>query len=148
MKVIGSLCLGLVVVALAAADDQDKKGAIDPAKLAGQWTYVSGVRNGEKVDKDHLTSTVTVSKETFTLPTGEGQPPFVIAYKINAKASPATIDMEIKDGPVKEGKAEGIIALNGDELKICYTPSPGKRPTKFESTADSNAFYFVLKRKK
>ena len=72
---------------------------------------------------------------------------FVIAFKIDAKQTPAAIDMDIKSGPVNEGKAQGIIALEGEELKLCYT-AEGKRPARFESTKDNNAFYFVLKRAK
>ena len=49
-------------------------------------------------------------------------------------------------------KAEGILSLNGDELKLCYVDisakDPGKRPAKFESTKDNKAFYFVFKRAK
>lgn len=146
MKAVASLGLALFIVALAAAED--KKAGLDPAKLVGDWTYASGMKSGEKVEKERLAGVIKITKETLTLPAPEGMKPFVIGYKLDAKASPATIDLDIKDGPVQEGKAEGIIALDGDELKLCYAPAPGKRPTKFESTAANGAFYFVLKRKK
>jgi len=147
MKTLGSLCLVLFAVSLAAADDADKKGsAFDPAKLVGTWKYVEGTKAGEKVEMDRLAGKVTFTKDTVTLPGGPDAT-FVMAYKIDAKKSPATIDLDIKDGPVKEGKAEGIIQVAGDELKICYVPvGVGKRPTKFESTKDNGAFLFVLKR--
>jgi uncharacterized protein (TIGR03067 family) len=56
--------------------------------------------------------------------------------------------MEIKDGPFQGGKAVGIITLEGDELKLCYSPNGDKRPAKFESTADNGAHLFILKRAK
>ena len=52
----------------------------------------------------------------------------------------------------RDTKAEGIVSLNGDELKVCYVEtSPkdaAKRPAKFESTKENKAFYFVFKRAK
>jgi uncharacterized protein (TIGR03067 family) len=58
--------------------------------------------------------------------------------------------MEIKDGPGKEGKAKGIIALDNGELKLCYVPDGENtgRPKKFESTEANKAFCFVLQRAK
>jgi uncharacterized protein (TIGR03067 family) len=149
-KTLTPLTLALLVVTAVAGDEPKKEAGLDPAKLVGDWTYVSGVRAGEKVEKDRLAGTVTITKDAVTLPAGPDQK-FVIGYKIDAKANPATIDLDIKDGPVKEGKAVGIIALDGDEFKLCYVPvedKDTKRPAKFESTKDNKAFYFVLKRKK
>ncbi len=153
MKTLASLTLALMVVSFAVADDEkpeEKKKDFDPAKLVGDWTYVSGMKAGTKVEKEVLAGKVTFTKDTITVPAGP-EAKFVMAYKIDAKNSPTQLDMEIKDGPVKEGKALGIISLEGDELKICYVPlmdKDAKRPTKFESTKDDGAFVFVLKRSK
>jgi uncharacterized protein (TIGR03067 family) len=148
MKTLAPLCL-LLCVAAAVADEAAKKDAkFDADKLVGQWTYTEGTRAGDKVDKERLAGTVKFTKDTVTIPAGPNEK-FTIAYTIDAKASPATIDLEIKDGPIKEGKGQGIIAIEGDVLKFCYVPEgSGKRPTKFESTKDNGAFYFVLKREK
>src|SRR5262249_24059814 len=122
---------------LASAPAQEKKAAgLDPAKLVGTWVYVSGLREGKKDEKERLAGKVTITKDTFTLPSGDPKNRFVIGYKLNAKASPPTIDLNIKDGPVKEGKALGIIELKGGDLKVCYVPlldKDAKRPEKFES---------------
>jgi uncharacterized protein (TIGR03067 family) len=153
MKTLASLTLALMVVSFAAADDkkpEEKKKDFDAAKLVGDWTYVSGIKAGTKVEKEALAGKVTFTKDMITIPAGPDAK-FLMSYKIDAKSTPAGLDMEIKDGPVKEGKAIGIISLDGDELKICYIPIMGKdvkRPTKFESTKDDGAFVFVLKRSK
>lgn len=148
MKTVAPPCLALLVAAFALADDAPKPAAaLDSAKLVGDWSITSGTRAGETVDKDRLKATITFAKDTITIPTDQGEK-FLIAYTVDAKAAPATIDMEIKDGPVKEGKANGIIALDGDELKLCYVMAGEKRPAKFESTKDNNAFAFTLKRAK
>jgi uncharacterized protein (TIGR03067 family) len=118
-----ALVLGLAA-ALATgsrADDKKDKAPLDPAKLEGTWTFT----------KDKLTM-------------GEGDMKFEFKYTVDAKASPATIDLEMTSGPVGAGsKAKGLIALDGDELKLCY--SPEDRPKEFSG---EKAFLFVLKRKK
>ncbi len=54
----------------------------------------------------------------------------------------------ITDGPFAKGeKADAIIELSGDDLKICYVPG-GPAPTKFEAGKDTKAHLFVLKRSK
>jgi len=146
MKYLASLVLSLFVVAVVGSEE--KKEALDPAKLVGDWTYVSGVKAGEKVAKDTLAAKVTFNKDTVFVPVAGTDMKFTMAFKIDAKESPATIDMDIKDGPVKEGKALGIIAIDGDDMKLCYTFEGAKRPTKFESTKENKAHYFVLKRAK
>src|SRR5262245_51885813 len=143
MKTLCALALALwAVAAVATADD---KPALDAAKLVGDWTYVEGTRAGEKIDKERLAGKVTIKKDELHIPAGPDMK-FIMGYKIDASKSPATIDMDIKDGPVKEGKAVGIIALDGDTLKLCYDPMGATRPAKFESTKDNGAFFFVLKR--
>jgi uncharacterized protein (TIGR03067 family) len=143
-----SWSVALVIVA-AAAHAEDKK-EFDPAKVVGNWTYESGVVNGGKVDKDHLVGKVEFTKDTIVIPSGDKDKPFKMTYTINVKHTPALLNMEIKDGPIKEGKAEGIISLDGDEMKIAYVVAGTghKRPTKFESTKDSGVFLFVLKKAK
>jgi uncharacterized protein (TIGR03067 family) len=143
----------MIVLALfitSAALSEEKKAAFDPAKMVGDWTYVSGMRSGEKVPKDNLQAKVTFTKDTITVPAGPTDK-FLMAYKIDASTTPATITMSIKDGPIKEGKAVGIVSIEGDELKLCYVVEMGKepkKPAKFESTKENQAFYFVLKRAK
>jgi uncharacterized protein (TIGR03067 family) len=148
MRTLGTLGLALLLAAAAPAEDK-KADKLDAKALEGTWTYVSGMKSGEKSAEDALKGTVTVTKDTFTLQSPMAK--FVIAYKLDAEKSPATIDMEIKESPFGAGaKAEGIIAVKGDEVRICYVTadSGGKRPTKFESTKDNSAFLFVLKREK
>jgi uncharacterized protein (TIGR03067 family) len=149
MRLFATFGIGLIVIACLAADEGKKDAKFDAGKVVGDWTYVSGTKSGEAVEKNRLQGKVTFTKDTITLPADENQK-FVMGYTIDAKSSPATIDMEIKDGPAKEGKAEGIITVEGDQLKLCYVPTfaGGKRPTKFESTKDNGAFLFVLTKAK
>jgi uncharacterized protein (TIGR03067 family) len=144
-RLIAPLVFALSLVAFVAADDK-KADKFDAAKMVGDWTIVEGVRAGEKVGEDHLQVKVTATKETFILDGPAGK--FVMGYKLDTKASPVGIDMEIKEGPIQEGKAIGIVWVKGDEMKLCYIPmADGTRPAKFESTKDNGAFFFTMKRK-
>lgn len=142
---LGTSVLFLAVCALAA-DDKDKEGKFDAAKLVGTWKYVSGEKNGEKIDKDRLKDqTVVITKDTITL---KGEQTFVIKYKLDAKKKPVTVQMEITESPFGAGaKAAGILELKGDDLRVCYT-ADGEAPQKFESKEGSKAHLFVLKRSK
>jgi uncharacterized protein (TIGR03067 family) len=125
---------------------QDEENeAFDPMKLPGEWLYKSGWKSGEESQAEVLAGVVTITKETFKLPAGPDTF-FLMAYTLDAKKNPATIDFEIKEGPVPEGKAVGIIKFEDDELHLCYDPTGQKRPEKFESTEENGAHLFILKR--
>ncbi len=126
---------------------EEVEPALDPAKLLGDWKYTAGKRAGEDVPEERLAGDVKVTKETFTLPAGPDST-FVMAYKLDAKKTPAAIDFEIKSGPVDEGSAKGVIKLiDKDTMQLCYDPNNAKRPEKFESTKENGFFLFTLKRK-
>jgi uncharacterized protein (TIGR03067 family) len=150
-KCLLSLGMAAFVLSAVVADDKDKgkdEAKLDPAKLVGTWTYVSGERDGEKVPEDRLKKgTVEITKETLTLKGDEAT--FVMKYTLDTKKSPAKIEIEIVKGPQGEGaKTEGIIALKDDELKLCYAPMGGEAPKEFAAKKGSNLHFFVLKKKK
>ncbi len=151
MRLTGGLLLLTAVaaaVAPAAAGQKGKKGALDPASLAGTWVYVSGERDGEKVPADNLKKGyVEISKKEIKLKSPEGE--FVLKYNLDATKKPARIEMEIVKGPQGEGaKAAGIVALKGGNLVLCYAAMGGAAPTEFATKAGSGLHLFVLKRKK
>jgi uncharacterized protein (TIGR03067 family) len=138
----------LVLAPLSADDKKDKDDAkLDPVKILGTWSYVSGVRDGQKVPEDNLKKgTVEITKDTITL---KGDDTYVMKYTLDTKKSPCQISIEIAKGPQGEGaKAEGIIELKGNELKLCYAPMGGEAPKEFASKEGSKLHLFVLKPKK
>jgi uncharacterized protein (TIGR03067 family) len=140
---LGAGAFLLVMVPFVPADE-DK---FDATKLVGAWIYASGEKNGEKLDKDHFKdSKVTITKETITLEGPQGK--FVIKYDLDSKKSPVRISMAMTESPFGAGaKAEGIVEVKGDEIKMCYTPD-GEAPKKFEAKEGSNHHLFILKRSK
>lgn len=140
---LGLIAVGLVA-GVAAADDKAK---FDPAKMLGTWTYVSGEKDGNKIPADNLKQgTVEISKDNIMLKSPDGK--YVIKYRVEATKTPARLDMEITEGPQGVGsKAEGIVALDGGQLKICYPPMGGAAPKDFSAKAGSGLHLFVLKKK-
>ncbi|MEM8679170.1 MAG: TIGR03067 domain-containing protein, partial [Planctomycetota bacterium] len=113
--------LSLLVMASLVSAQETAKAAIDASKMYGDWEYVSGMRAGEEVAKERLEGVVSINEDTWTLPGGPGAT-FVMDYVMDASKDPAKIDFTIKEGPVPEGAALGIVTLDGDQLTLCYHP--------------------------
>ncbi|HYV36444.1 MAG TPA: TIGR03067 domain-containing protein [Gemmataceae bacterium] len=150
MKVLCALAMlvAALLVANLNAGDTAKGGQFDAAKLVGTWKYVSGVKDGEKMDADRFKDQeLVIAKDKITLKAPDAT--FVMKYELDSKKTPVTIKLEITEGPFGEGmKANGIIELNGDDLKFCYAPMGGEGPKAFEAKQGSGFHFFVLKRGK
>jgi uncharacterized protein (TIGR03067 family) len=140
----------LTVIGLAWASLRaDEEGKLEPTKLVGTWTYASAEQDGKKKSaEDFAQSSVEITTEKITLKNPDGQ--YVIKYKLDTSKTPCRIEMEITEGPQGQGaRSEGIIALKGNELKLCYAPMGGDTPPKdFSAKEGSGLHSFVLKRKK
>jgi uncharacterized protein (TIGR03067 family) len=134
MKTIAAFALGLGLlgwVGLACeAQDKEKKG--EAPKLEGKWTLVSGKVNGTAIGDEAKKGEYTFTADKLTIK-GMGVT-FVMSYKLDAKANPVGIDMEILEGPEgsKGSKAQGIVELKDDVLKLAYTMDKDKRPADFK----------------
>jgi uncharacterized protein (TIGR03067 family) len=147
MKMLASLLSLFAVVALAGGEEKEKK-KFDPAGIVGKWKFTEGSKGGTKVDKKNLAADVTFTKDTVTIEGGGEK--HVMKFTIDATKTPVQIDMEGTEGAATGVKAEGIISLDGETMKLAYTAKiPGmeaKRPEKFESTEANKAFLFVMKK--
>ena len=119
--------------------------ADDKIDLAGKYTLVSGKKNGTAVDDTAKKAEYTATADQFTIKGGEFK--FVMTYKLDPKATPVAIDMEIVEGPdgSKGSKAQGIIEVKGDTLKLAYSIEKDKRPKDFDG---KDGFLFELKKAK
>lgn len=139
------LILGVGVLVADAQEKKAKEGAFDPAKLVGTWTYLSGEKNGEKLSKEHFKDAkVIVTRDKITLDGDSGK--FVMAYQLDTKKNPVGLSLKMTESPFGAGAtAKGIIAVQDDELKICYA-AEGEAPKTFAAKEGSNHHLFVLKR--
>lgn len=146
MTSVRAAVLAAAVAGFAVAAED--KPALDAGKLVGTWKLTEGTKAGEKDDVSKLKEPGVFTKDTITVKNESGK--FVFKYTVDAKASPAAIDLEITepDG-FKGAKSKGILKLDGDTLTLCYNPEPdGKRPEKFESTKDNKFFLWTMKKAK
>ncbi len=134
-----------LLLGLAACAGLTARAADDKLDIAGKYTLVAGKKNGADVDEKSKKAAYTVTADQFTIAGGEFK--FVMAYKLDASKKPATIDMEIQEGPEgsKGTKAAGIVELKGDVLKLAYTLDKDKRPKEFDG---KTGFYMELKKEK
>lgn len=144
MKATASLVLVLGLIGSATlARAQDKKA--DPPKLEGKYNLVGGKIMGNPVDEASKKATYTITADRITIE-GMGLK-FVIGYKLDAKAAPVAIDLEILEGPdgAKGTKAAGIVEVKGETLKLAYSLEKDKRPKDFEG---KDGHLFELKKTK
>jgi uncharacterized protein (TIGR03067 family) len=148
MTLVRVLVLGAAVGLVSASAGQEKAKKLDPAKLAGTYEFVSGVRDGDKVPEANFKMvSFIVEKDGAELKTPDGS--FKFSYKVDASKTPATIELEITDGPIGKGmKAHGIVGLDGDKLTLAYNPGGGEAPKDFECKKGSGCHSFTLKKAK
>ena len=114
--------------------------------LAGTWIGVSATVGGRALPE----TTVNQLRPTLTADrykTEKGNEVlFDSTYSLDSSRSPKEINMIGTEGDFAGKTAEGIYALEGDTLQVCYT-MPGKpRPNAFSSPAGTGIYLIVWKR--
>jgi uncharacterized protein (TIGR03067 family) len=135
--------LALAAVGLLVAADEAKDAKNDLDALQGEWTMVSGERNGEKLPEEIAKSLRRVIKgDKFTILRGD-ETVSQGTFTLDPSRKPREIDakMEGADGTVK-----GIYALDGDTFKVCYGPPGTERPKEFGTKEGSNLILGVWKK--
>lgn len=149
MKTIATFVLGLGMLGFLGltvrAEEKKKEDKGDGLKLEGKYALVAGKKSGAAIDEEAKKGKYSFTADKITIE-GMGVK-FVIGYKVDAKATPMTIDMEILEGPegTKGAKALGIIEAKEDIVKLAYSIEKDKRPKTFEG---KEGFFFELKRAK
>jgi uncharacterized protein (TIGR03067 family) len=121
----------------------------DLEKLAGIWTCVSATNDGKPVAEETVKKLrLTVTKEGGYKTERGDQVLFDSTCKIDPAKTPKQIDLIGTEGENKGKVAQGIYAMDGDRLTICYTMPGKERPRVFESKVGSAATLVVWKRGK
>jgi uncharacterized protein (TIGR03067 family) len=71
-----------------------------------------------------------------------------LRIKFDPTAKPMTIDSTIESGDAKGQTMLAIYELNGDELRVCFTPPDKTRPTKFSAAQGTGQLLYTAKRLK
>src|SRR5262245_51322679 len=145
MRVLISLTAAFFLVGADAPTDAVKK---EMAQLEGEWTMVSGERDGQPLPDNFLRDANRVAKD--------GVPTISIGDRVYMKAKfsvdptkkPKAIDYEILEGQAKGKKVLGIYEIDGDKVKFCFATADKDRPSEFTAKAGSGHTLSVWKRKK
>ncbi len=137
-----ALFLGLIpVVGLAA---EEGKATTD---LSGEWKIISVESNGE-IKSGAAISMDKVKFDKTKLYLGEGEFAFVMNYKVDASKRPHPVVLSIASSPFGSDTTphDGLVALNGDEMKLIYAKPGEAAPTEFKAPEGKGYRYMKLKR--
>jgi uncharacterized protein (TIGR03067 family) len=146
MRVILTTAFVFAAASLVAADD--KKNEAELKAAIGKWD----IQKAELGGKD-ITDNLKAMKFEIT---GAGKYSLVLGeekdegtFTVDASKTPKEMDIQSTVGPNKDKIIKAIYTLEGDTMVVCYElGGANKRPTKFESKADSKLFLVNYKRKK
>jgi RNA polymerase sigma factor (sigma-70 family) len=153
LVVVGFLGAGLAVSPAFRTEASGSATATRPAapnndkeRLQGTWQQVS-CQGKDEVPEDLVKdTTLVIEGDTITVQTS-GRASYELAFTLDESQEPKAVD-ELLVKPEKGNKPYlGIYALEGDNLKFCFS-DPGKaRPTAFRGEADSGWTLTVFKKK-
>ncbi len=145
--------VGLFIIAgsTMAADDSDNKKLFKA--LEGAYKMTAAEASGEfKPPPGFLDSiekvTIKGNKLSFFFK-GEGgkSEEKTATIALDAAAAPAHFDVMPEDGPNKGKTILGIVALEGETLKLCFNHAPGgNRPAEFKTAKGDNDMNCTLKK--
>lgn len=135
---------GLIALAGGAGLDEGTKAE----DLVGTWSMVSVSKGGETKSGDEVSGqTCVFTKETLTQELAGMR--FAYKFTVDATKNPSRIALEVTDSPFGAGsKADGIIEVKGDEMKLAYSTEGGRPETFDPDKAGADVRICVLKRKK
>jgi uncharacterized protein (TIGR03067 family) len=124
------------------------KAKDDREKLAGLWTSISGINDGNPLPGDIVKQLkLTLTQDRYKTEKGNVVL-FDGPYKIDAGQLPKHIDITAPVGEQAGKTSKGIYSLEGDALSMCYAVAEKDRPKEFESKPGSGATLVVWKRAK
>src|SRR5262249_43088826 len=138
-KLLLTVAIVLAVVAQAKPDTKKE----DKDLIQGNWTFVSGEKDGEQPPDEIKNMKLTLKEGKLTAmirdENKEGK------YKIDPAKKPKEITVTINENG-QEIELNGINELDGDSLKFCFPANPdGARPKEFSGAKDSNQMYMTFK---
>ena len=132
----------LVVASAGAAENEISL----TSRMTGAWLCTAATINGKplpeaSVKKLRLTMTGTRYKTQR-----DDEVLFDSTYRLDLTKTPVHINLVGTEGDLIGKEAQGIIAVEGDTLRICYTMPGQTRPVAFASATNSQAYLIVWKR--
>ncbi len=148
------LAAALAIGSSAFSDDKPKsKISGAPADLLGGYTIVAGEKYGEKEPAERIEgTTVRIADDAIIVLDKEKKEVYAQTYRIDTKSIPWKITLKSKITPYKQDdegadvESQGLIAKEGDTVKLIYALPGGPVPTEFKTK--EKQLMFVMKNEK
>jgi len=133
-----TILIGLASLAVSTSWAQGNEAAKkDKAQLQGEWTMVSGERDGQAFPADFMKGSKRVAKGDEITVMLQGQLFMSAKFALDPAKSPKAIDYSVTGGPYA-GKAQlGIYQLEGDTVRFCFSTPGRERPDGFTTKPNS-----------
>ena len=142
------LWAGLILLTMAALTNGAGAEGERTENIQGTWTCLTAVVNGKPLPEATVNLfRLILTKDRYKTTKG-AETLFESSYTLDNSHTPHHINIVGTEGDLAGKQAQGIYALSGDALKICYTMPGGTRPLAFESTAGSEVYFMVWQRQK
>jgi uncharacterized protein (TIGR03067 family) len=140
-----SLIIGL---ALAVAAPAPKDAAKPAPKLEGEWVVEKF--EGPKAETPPGSITLRFTESRISIFEPKREKPEEADYTVDLTKKPAQIDIRpLQGGPAnKELVVYGILAIDGDTLKLCFGKDGAGRPTELKGDVEKGIMLITLKRTK
>lgn len=132
-----------VFAGLSRAEDKPKEADL---KLDGTYQIISGEKDGKALPSEHWKgATVTIKGDKIYGTDKDKKDFFGAQFTIDVSKKPYRI-MMVNTVPKSGERANGVIEVDGDTVKIAYNLPGGVPPTNFKTKEKQQAF--VLKKDK
>jgi uncharacterized protein (TIGR03067 family) len=145
MRMLVSFAAATLLLGADAPADAVKK---DMMLLEGEWSMVSGERDGQKLPEELVKTGKRSSKDGETSVTLNDMVIMKAKFTVDPSKKPKEIDYTITDGAEKGKMRLGIYEIDGDTVKFCFGAPGDKRPTDFTAKEGSDRTLSVWKRNK
>ena len=129
------------------AVEKKTEGPAAGAQLTGSYRVVGGEKSGMKIAEDRLHAvTVRVTDNVITTFDRKQQEVYAATFELDTSKKPWKITMTATRAPAggNGAKAQGLVEVNGDTVRLIYAPPGADAPTQF-ITAEGQQM-FVLKK--
>src|SRR5258708_28987528 len=109
----------------------------DIALLEGEWAMIAGQRDGTIPPRFVVRGARRTAKGNESTVIMQGRVYMRSTYTLDPSKNPKTIDYDVLEGEFRGQKQQGIYAIEGNTVKLCFA-SPGlARPIDFTAPAGS-----------
>jgi uncharacterized protein (TIGR03067 family) len=140
MRIAGILTVaGVILLTACSTRNAHQTGSSDD--LTGSWQCVSAVVDGKPLSEQTVNRLRLTLTETRYITHKGNEKLFDSTYTTDTSRTPKQINMVGTEGELAGKVAQGIYAVDGAILRLCYTMPGRPRPISFDSPTGSGAYF-------